>query len=144
MEARRDGIKVNLTAKANGATPSQHASARIHPCWINCTLLLRTVIRGPTKFPMPRNHPQRAVVCIQTVWQLFGRQTTLNAATYCVLMSTVLAAQQWNGQVADTRDTVYRSDASCPLRADSSTSAALRTRRRTNDPREPSPTQAVW
>jgi hypothetical protein len=33
-------------------------------------------------------------------------------------MSTVSAAQQWNGQVADTRDTVYGSDAAdgdhCP------------------------------
>lgn len=50
-EARWDGVEINLTAKANGAAPSQHASARIHPCWVNCTLLLRTVIRGPTKYP---------------------------------------------------------------------------------------------
>ena len=59
------------------------------------------------------------LVCIQTVWPrwpLLGRQTTLNAATLCVPMSTVSAAQQRNGQVADARDTVYGSDGSETLR----------------------------
>jgi len=56
------------------------------------------------------------VVCIQTVWPLFGRRPTLNAATYCATMSTVSAGQQRNRQLADVRDTVYGSDAWCRAR----------------------------
>jgi len=34
----------------------------------------------------------------------------LNVATYCAPVSGIYASQQRNGQVADTRDTVYGSD----------------------------------
>lgn len=43
-------------------------------------------------------------------WPLFGRQTTLNGATYCAPVSSISARQQGNGQVAEARDTVYGSD----------------------------------
>jgi hypothetical protein len=43
-------------------------------------------------------------------WPHFGRTRTLNAAAYCAPVSTVWAGQQWNGQVAGARDTVYGSD----------------------------------
>ena len=52
-------------------------------------------------------------VCIQTAWPrwpLFGRQTTLNVAICCAPVSSILAGQQQNGQVAGVRDTVYGSD----------------------------------
>lgn len=54
------------------------------------------------------------VVRIEVVrprWPLFGRQTTLNAAAYCALMSGISAGQQESEQVAGERDTVYGSDA---------------------------------
>lgn len=44
-------------------------------------------------------------------WPLFGRRTTLNAATYCAPISSIPAGQQRNGQVTSVRDTVYGSDA---------------------------------
>ncbi len=44
-------------------------------------------------------------------WPLFGRQRTLNVATYCASVSGISAGQQRNGQVARTRDTVYGPDA---------------------------------
>jgi hypothetical protein len=40
-------------------------------------------------------------VCPNPAWPLFGRPKTLKAAAYCVPMSTVLAGQQWSGQVAN-------------------------------------------
>ena len=46
----------------------------------------------------------------QKAWPLFGRTRTLNVAAYCAPMSSILAGQRSNGQVADARDTVYGSD----------------------------------
>ena len=42
-------------------------------------------------------------------WPHFGHTRTLNAAAYYALVSTVWAGQQWNGQVAGARNTVYGS-----------------------------------
>ena len=46
----------------------------------------------------------------QLPWPHFGRTRTLNAAIYCVPVSSISAGQRGNGQVADRRDTVYGSE----------------------------------
>jgi len=56
--------------------------------------------------------PVVRIEMVRPRWPLFGRQTTLNAASYCAPVSSISAGQQRNGQVADRRDTVYGSDAS--------------------------------
>src|SRR5262249_47323948 len=48
----------------------------------------------------------------------FSRTRTLNAAAYCVPVNSIPAGQRQNGQIADARDTVYGSDASCPVSAE--------------------------
>ena len=68
------------------------------------------MLRGPaTSRAVP-------VVCIRVAssrWPLFGRTRTLNAATYCALVSSIPAGQQRNGQAAGARDTVLRIRWSC-------------------------------
>ncbi len=44
-------------------------------------------------------------------WPYFGPTTTLNAAAYCALVSSVSAAQQTDRQVADAGVALYGSDA---------------------------------
>jgi hypothetical protein len=44
-------------------------------------------------------------------WPLFGRTTTLNAATYCASVSSISAGQQRNERVAGARDIVCGSEA---------------------------------
>ena len=46
----------------------------------------------------------------QLPWPHFGRTRTLNAAIYCVPVSSISAGQRGNGQVADRRDIVYGSE----------------------------------
>jgi hypothetical protein len=43
-------------------------------------------------------------------WPHFGRPAMLNTAALCAAMSSILAGQQRNGQVAGARDTVYGSE----------------------------------
>jgi hypothetical protein len=54
--------------------------------------------------------PVVRIEVVRPCWPLFGRQTTLNAATYCAPVSSISAGQQRSGQVAGARDTVYGSD----------------------------------
>jgi len=54
--------------------------------------------------------PVVRIEMVRPRWPLSGRQTTLNAASYCAPVSSISAGQQRNGQVADRRDTVYGSE----------------------------------
>ena len=61
--------------------------------------------------------PVVRIEVVRPCWPLFGRQTTLNAATYCAPVSSISAGQQSNGQAAGARDTVYGSDGQPVARA---------------------------
>ena len=66
------------------------------------------------KIVRPSCAPVVHIEGVRPRWPLFGRQTTLNVATYCAPVSSISAGQQRNGQVAEARDTVYGSDADQP------------------------------
>ena len=67
-------------------------------------IIVGAILRGKSSLSCPHER-QRS----RPGWPLFGRQTTLNAATYCAPVSIISAGQQRNAQIADARDTVYGS-----------------------------------